>query len=136
MVRATVIRAVCSAVLLALVVTGGLIITNRIADFQRDQYYEARKYQTAAAASLIDPNEVHRVRVVDTGRGIPERMLEETFKKFSKLHLSTDSRERGAGLGLSISKGLIEANGDSIRVESEEGVGSTFTFELPLYEAE
>jgi signal transduction histidine kinase len=61
-------------------------------------------------------------------------MLEETFKKFSKLHLSTDSRERGAGLGLSISKGLIEANGGTISVASEEGKGSTFVFELPLIE--
>jgi signal transduction histidine kinase len=75
-----------------------------------------------------------RVSVEDTGRGIPERMLEETFKKFSKLHLSTDSRERGAGLGLSISKGLIEANGGTISVASEEGKGSTFVFELPLIE--
>lgn len=73
-----------------------------------------------------------RFMVKDTGRGIPERFKDEVFKRFSRLHLSTDSDERGAGLGLSICKGLVEAHGGQIRVESVEGVGSTFYFELPL----
>ena len=53
------------------------------------------------------------------------------FKKFSRLHLSTDSRERGAGLGLAICKGLVEAHGGSISVKSEEGKGTTFLFDIP-----
>lgn len=70
-------------------------------------------------------------RVSDTGGGIPARFRDEAFKKFSRLHLSTHSRQRGAGLGLAISKGLVEAQGGSITLESEEGKGSTFIFELP-----
>lgn len=69
--------------------------------------------------------------VRDTGRGIPEQFRDEVYKKFSRLHLSTDSHERGAGLGLAISKGLVEAHGGRIWVESEEGRGTTFRFEIP-----
>lgn len=69
--------------------------------------------------------------VRDTGRGIPARFLDETFNKFSRVHLSTDSKERGAGLGLAICKGLVEAHGGMIRVESTEGKGSAFHFKVP-----
>ncbi len=70
------------------------------------------------------------ISVADTGRGIAARFHEEAFKKFSRLHLSTDSKERGTGLGLAISKGLVEANGGRIWMESEEGRGTTFHVEL------
>ncbi|MHB8895067.1 MAG: sensor histidine kinase, partial [Candidatus Geothermincolia bacterium] len=76
-------------------------------------------------------NDVLTFSVTDTGRGIPEKLQEEVFKKFSRLHHSTDSRERGAGLGLAISKGLVEAHGGRIWFESEEGKGSSFHFEIP-----
>jgi len=69
--------------------------------------------------------------VRDTGRGIPARFQEDVFKKFSRLHLSTDSDERGAGLGLAISKGLVESHGGRIWVESLQGRGSAFHVELP-----
>jgi signal transduction histidine kinase len=69
--------------------------------------------------------------VTDTGRGIPEKYQDEVFKKFSQLHHSTDSQERGAGLGLAISKGLVEAHGGRIWLESREGRGSSFHFEVP-----
>ncbi len=69
--------------------------------------------------------------VRDTGRGIPAQFQDEVFKKFSRRRLSTDSDERGAGLGLAISKGLVEAHGGRIWVESEEGRGTTFSFEIP-----
>ncbi|MFH1150957.1 MAG: HAMP domain-containing sensor histidine kinase [Actinomycetota bacterium] len=76
------------------------------------------------------------LEVADTGRGIPERFRAEVFKKFSRLHLSTDSRERGAGLGLAISKGLIDAHGGSISVESTEGEGTTIHVEIPVSSGE
>jgi signal transduction histidine kinase len=68
--------------------------------------------------------------VSDTGRGIPERFLPEVFNKFSRVHLSTDSDERGAGLGLALTKGLAEAHDGKAWVESAEGSGSTFHIEL------
>lgn len=93
----------------------------------------AIKYTESGKISVevIGGDESVTFRVSDTGRGIPERFRDEVFKKFSRLHLSTDSRERGAGLGLAICSGLVRAHGGSITLESEEGRGSTFIFELP-----
>ena len=79
----------------------------------------------------VEPrDDVFRFTVRDTGRGIPARFTEEVFRRFSRLHLSTDSQDRGAGLGLAICRGLIEAHGGRIWFETEEGKGSTLYFEI------
>lgn len=72
-----------------------------------------------------------RFTVRDTGRGIPEKSRDDVFERFSRAHLSTIPGERGAGLGLAICKGVVEALGGKIWVESEEGKGSAFHFEIP-----
>jgi signal transduction histidine kinase len=92
------------------------------------KYTESGKIAVAARVS----GDAVVIEVTDTGRGIPERFQSEVFKKFSRLHLSTDSRERGAGLGLAISKGLVEAHGGAISVESREGEGTAFHVEIPV----
>jgi signal transduction histidine kinase len=72
------------------------------------------------------------VSVTDPGLGIPADKLDRIFWKFHRLD-SEDSRETyGHGLGLYITKGLAEAHGGRIWVESREGHGSTFSFTLPL----
>jgi signal transduction histidine kinase len=71
-----------------------------------------------------------RVEVADTGPGIRHEDLPRLFNRFSQLENGV--RRGGAGLGLSISKGLIEAHGGRIGVESEVGRGSTFWFTLPF----
>jgi signal transduction histidine kinase len=81
--------------------------------------------------TLDTTGEALELAVSDTGRGIPERFREDAFNKFSRLHLSTDTRERGAGLGLAITRGLVEAHGGRIWIEGEEGKGSTFRVEVP-----
>jgi signal transduction histidine kinase len=69
------------------------------------------------------------IHVVDTGHGIPEQFLDRIFEKFGQV----DSRRRtGTGLGLTFCKMAVEAHGGTISVQSKEGVGSTFTFTLPL----
>ncbi len=71
-----------------------------------------------------------RVSVVDTGPGIAPEDRERIFEKFQQTDLGTAQRE-GTGLGLALSKRLIELHGGRIWVESELGKGSTFTFALP-----
>jgi two-component system, NtrC family, sensor histidine kinase KinB len=74
------------------------------------------------------------VRVVDEGQGIPENERERIFSKFHRVD-SAPRGQRGAGLGLFIARGLVRAMGGRIWVDSAEGGGSSFAFELPLAEA-
>ena len=78
------------------------------------------------------------VEVEDFGSGIPKDQLPLMFRKFSKIvrPLGTKDPVRGAGLGLYLSRYFIELHGGSIRVQSIEGTGTTFTFQLPLEGAE
>jgi len=69
--------------------------------------------------------------VRDTGIGIPPEKIEMLFQSFSQLDASTTRKYGGTGLGLSICKQLIDAMGGDIQVESEEGLGSVFSFWIP-----
>jgi len=70
--------------------------------------------------------------VSDTGVGIQRRELERIFDKFHQAESLNTRAAGGAGLGLSISKFLVEAHGGEIWVESQPGAGSTFFFSLPI----
>lgn len=70
--------------------------------------------------------------VKDTGKGIPERNLPKLFQKFYRVKEALEM-ELGSGLGLYISRRIIESHGGKIWVESREGHGSTFYFTLPIY---
>ena len=75
---------------------------------------------------------VARVAVRDHGEGIAPRDLSRLFKKFSQVDSSSTRKAGGTGLGLVICKGIVEAHGGTIGVDSHLGEGSTFTFTLPL----
>lgn len=77
-------------------------------------------------------NQVATIRVRDYGRGVPVQDQVRLFERFVRLERDMNSPVRGAGLGLAISKQLVEAMGGSIWVESsgEEGKGSVFAFSL------
>jgi len=70
--------------------------------------------------------------VADTGIGIPPGQLERIFDPFYQVDASMRRRYGGTGLGLSVVRGIVDAHGGSIRVESEEGKGSVFTVRLPV----
>jgi signal transduction histidine kinase len=72
------------------------------------------------------------VSVRDTGIGIPPREQERIFDRFYQVEPSLTRRFEGIGLGLSIAKGMVQLHGGRIWVESVEGMGSSFTFALPL----
>jgi signal transduction histidine kinase/CheY-like chemotaxis protein len=72
------------------------------------------------------------VSVADTGPGIAVEGVQKLFQPFQQADGTIRRRYGGTGLGLSISKGFIEMHGGEIGVESEPGVGTQFTFRLPL----
>ncbi len=94
----------------------------------------AGRFTTAGGVQVtasIDRN--HLVfRVADTGPGIPREKQQKIFEPFQQLDASTRRLHGGSGLGLSISKRLVELHGGKMWLESEVGKGSTFFFSLPL----
>lgn len=79
------------------------------------------------------PNEVTTI-ISDTGIGIPKEAIPHLFNKFFRVSNQSQQANKGTGLGLYISKSIIEKSGGKIWVESEEGKGSKFFFTLPLAE--
>ena len=72
------------------------------------------------------------IAVKDNGQGIPKEEQGKLFQRFSQTSTRATEGERGSGLGLAIARKIVEMHGGTIRVESEPGVGSTFTFEIPI----
>ena len=72
------------------------------------------------------------VAIQDRGKGIPEPFLQRIFNKFEQVDSSATREHGGTGLGLTISRAIIEQHGGKIWVESQMGVGSTFYFTLPV----
>lgn len=79
-------------------------------------------------------SEMVRVSVADTGIGISREHLPHIFDRYWETAHST-VRSRGAGLGLPIARGIVDAHGGRIWAESEPGKGSTFYFTLPVAES-
>ncbi|HEY9681880.1 MAG TPA: PAS domain S-box protein, partial [Oculatellaceae cyanobacterium] len=88
------------------------------------------KGETVTVSVEEIPNWIE-VKVVDRGRGIPEKFKGLLFQRFQQVEASDAKKKGGTGLGLAICKGIIEAHGGTIGVESEEGKGSCFWFRIP-----
>ncbi|ATU08952.1 sensor histidine kinase [Methanohalophilus portucalensis] len=86
------------------------------------------KIETEEAGDFVE------ISVIDSGIGIPEKEQDKIFEKFYQVDSTSRRKVGGSGLGLAIIKGIIEGQGGSIRVKSEPGLGSTFTFTLRKWE--
>ena len=73
------------------------------------------------------------IRVTDSGIGIKPEHQKFIFDKFSQVETGLSRDTQGTGLGLPITKSLVEAHGGRIYVESEFGKGSSFVFTIPLF---
>jgi len=83
------------------------------------------------SAQQVGKNEVH-VTVQDTGEGIPAEDLPHIFERFYRTDRARSRDMGGSGLGLSITRSLVEAHGGRLWAHSTAGEGSAFTFVLPL----
>lgn len=70
--------------------------------------------------------------IKDSGIGISYEDQEKIFDRFTKINIKLNNSNDGLGLGLSIAKSYVELLGGAIKVQSQVGVGSTFTFDIPL----
>ena len=73
------------------------------------------------------------VSIIDNGLGIPKGDLARIFERFYRVEKTRNRDEGGSGLGLSIVKHIIDAHDEKISVQSEDGVGSNFSFSLQLF---
>ncbi|MCO6147038.1 ATP-binding protein [Flavobacterium sp. NRK1] len=81
-------------------------------------------------AGKIEDNNIH-ISVIDTGIGISKEKHSDVFKEFTQAHEGIEKKFGGTGLGLTISKKILELLGGTIVLESEEGQGSIFTIIIP-----
>jgi len=83
---------------------------------------------------IADQESVSRISVIDTGAGIPDEFMDRLFDKFTQADSGDARQKSGTGLGLNISKSIVEAHGGKIEVQSTVGQGSTFSVLLPKQE--
>ncbi len=82
--------------------------------------------------SALSKGDTVEINVVDRGIGMPGSVVSNLFQKFYRSHRSRET-VAGTGIGLYISKAIVESHGGNISVRSEDGHGSTFTISLPTY---
>ncbi len=109
------------------------VLRNLIANALR---YSPYKTPISITAQVEQENELVRICVTDHGSGIPLDKQEAIFDKFVRLERDMHGITRGSGLGLYITRQLVQAMGGTITVESSgvKGKGSTFSFTLPMHE--
>ena len=79
---------------------------------------------------IIGAEQLLEAHTADTGHGIEEKFFTTIFERF--YHHEADTQDAGVGIGLALSKGIVELHGGRIGVESVPDEGSTFWFTLPL----
>jgi len=90
--------------------------------------------QGTISIKLKQHNKFVKVQVADSGRGIASHDLPNIFDRYNKGKRTEQDANKGLGLGLAIVKKMLEVHGLQISAESKLGEGTTFTFEVPIYE--
>jgi signal transduction histidine kinase len=99
------------------------LVSNAIKFTPRDGHVSVR---------LTSHPELIRIEVSDTGIGIPDQERERLFERFFRAQSALERQIQGTGLGLYISKAIVDAHDGRIGVDSAPGEGTTFIVELPV----
>ncbi|MDO7907564.1 ATP-binding protein [Paenibacillus sp. JX-17] len=107
---------------------------NRLRQILHNLLENGLKYTDRGSVSISAEKrgEMLAISVSDTGRGIPSDAMDELFQPFFQHNEDGSHSRNGIGLGLNISKQLVELQGGQLEVKSEVGQGSRFTFTLPI----
>src|SRR4028119_931079 len=111
--------------------SGTVEISANAISLESPQLADQESSVTSQLQSLILRSKL-QITVSDTGIGIAEDKLERIFKSFEQADGSTAREYGGTGLGLAVTKKLVELHGGEIQVSSKVGIGSQFTFSLPI----
>jgi len=111
--------------------SGTVEISANAISLESPQLADKESSVTSQLQSLIFRSKL-QITVSDTGIGIAEEKLERIFKSFEQADGSTAREYGGTGLGLAVTKKLVELHGGEIQVSSKVGIGSQFTFSLPI----
>ena len=97
--------------------------------------YSIEKKEVIIITNFMESDRV-QINIKDFGIGIEQSQLDKIFDKFIRLENHLTSKTQGNGLGLYITKNLVESMGGSIQVSSQINEGTEFHLEFPLYNAE
>jgi signal transduction histidine kinase len=117
----------------------GRFTTDRMKVLQVLQQFlsNAVKFSSDTGRITVEAVPSHRgllISVADEGVGIPEDQVDEIFSLFYQVDISTTRNYEGSGLGLAIVRSIAQLLGGRVWVKSEEGQGSTFFFEIPVFD--
>ncbi len=119
-------------------VAGNVVVRadpNRVEQVLRNLLDNARKYGGSRVGIESFPNgDNHVIVVADNGHGVPEEARERIFEQFEQVSRGDSRTDSGVGLGLTVTKRLIEAMGGEIWYEPGFPVGARFCFSLPVGE--
>ncbi len=104
------------------------LITNAFYVVTEKKKSGAEKYEPTVSVSTKKVNGKVEIKVADNGNGIPQKVLDKIFQPF----FTTKPTGQGTGLGLSLSYDIIKAHGGELKVETKEGEGTIFSFQLNL----
>ena len=88
------------------------------------------------AAALEPRGERVRIGVGDTGIGISEKDMERLARPFEQIESQLSKTQQGSGLGLALTKSLVEMHGGALEIESAPGKGTVVSFTLPLQQTD
>jgi len=85
-------------------------------------------YEPTVSVITKKNNGIVEIKVTDNGNGIPQKVLDKIFQPF----FTTKPTGQGTGLGLSLAYDIVKAHGGELRVETEEGEGTSFIIQIPM----